>query len=170
MITALSVRPLLSDEWRTYRDLRLHALAESPNAFGRTLAEEEIRSDTDWAARLQSGENSRWNLLLIAEFGGEAIGLAWGRIETSDPDVANLYQMWVAPSHRGLGAGRMLLKGVIEWARAQKVRYLELGVTCGDTPAVRLYSRTGFSPIGDPQPLRSGSDLLAQGMRLVVEE
>jgi GNAT superfamily N-acetyltransferase len=90
--------------------------------------------------------------------------MAWGRIETSAPGVAAVYQMWVAPSHSGLGAGHRLLEAVIAWARAQNAFYLDLGVTCGESPAWRLYERAGFKPMGAPQPLRPGSQLLGQPM------
>ncbi|MDQ3397806.1 MAG: GNAT family N-acetyltransferase [Deinococcota bacterium] len=102
----------------------------------------------------------------MAEVDGEPIGLAWGRIEESNPEVANLYQMWVAPSHRRLGAGQMLLEAVIAWAKARDACYLDLGVTCGDSLARRLYARAGFEPVGEPQPLRLGSELMGQPMRL----
>jgi ribosomal protein S18 acetylase RimI-like enzyme len=163
-----TIRAFSADEWRVYKDLRLRALAESPDAFGSTLAEETGRLDAEWARRLASGVDSPMNLPLVAEVGGEPIGLAWGRIDTSGPDRAALYQMWVAPSHRGVRAGQMLLEAVIAWARARKASSLDLGVTCGDSPARRLYERAGFTPIGEPQPLRPGSKLLAQAMRLAL--
>jgi GNAT superfamily N-acetyltransferase len=168
MTDAPTIRAFTADEWRVYRDLRLRALADSPDAFGSTLAEEEGRLDAEWSRRLASGADARWNLPLVAEVRGEPIGLAWGRIETSAPDVAALYQMWVAPSHRGLGAGHMLLEAVIAWARAQNAAYLDLGVTCGNSPARRLYERAGFKPMGEPQPLRPGSQLWGQPMRLAL--
>lgn len=161
-----SIRTFAPNEWDTYKDLRLRALADSPDAFGRTLAEEQSRGDAEWSSRLASGVDSRWDLPLLAEIDGDMIGLAWGRIESSNLDVANLYQMWVAPHYRGLGAGQMLLKAVIDWARAANVCYLALGVTCGNNPAMRLYLRAGFKPVGEPEPLRPGSELLAQAMRL----
>jgi GNAT superfamily N-acetyltransferase len=165
-----SVRRLAPHEWPLYRELRLSALADSPEAFGGTLSEEQARTDAEWANRLESGNDPRWNLPLIGEVGAEAIGLAWGRIEISSADVANLYQMWVAPKCRGRGAGRLLLETVIEWARAQNARYLDLGVTSGDTPAMRLYLHAGFKPIGELQALRPGSGLWAQPMRLELRK
>jgi hypothetical protein len=101
MTDAPTIRAFSGDEWRVYRDLRLRALADSPDAFGSTLTEETGRLDAEWARRLASSADSRVNLPLVAEVRGEPIGLAWGRIDTSDPDVAVLYQMWVAPSYRG---------------------------------------------------------------------
>ena len=168
MIYTPLIRTFAVHEWRTYRDLRLRALADSPDAFGRTLAQEEGRPDAEWSSRLASGVESRWDLPLLAEISGEPIGLAWGRIESSNLDAANLYQMWVAPNCRGIGAGQMLLEVVIAWATAAKVCYLALGVTCGDSPAMRLYVRAGFKPVGEPEPLRPGSELLAQPMRLAL--
>ena len=165
MIHPPHIHALAQEERAVYKDLRLRALAESPDAFGSTLTKEQNRSDAEWASRLATGVNS-WDLPLVAEVDGEPIGLAWGRIEKSNPDVADLYQMWVAPSHRHLGAGRMLLEAVIAWATAKKARYLQLGVTCGISPARRLYSRAGFEPVGPLQPLRPGSELLGQTMRL----
>ena len=165
MIPTPHIRTLAHHEWSIYKDLRLRALADSPDAFGSLLAREQNRSDAEWASRLTAGSNSS-DLPLVAEVAEEPIGLAWGRIENSNPDVADLYQMWVAPSYRRLGAGKMLLAAVITWARAQNASYLELGVTSGNSPARRLYSRAGFEPVGLPQPLRPGSELLGQTMRL----
>lgn len=162
----LAVRTFSAAEWPVYRDLRLRALQDSPDAFGSTFAEEGGHADAQWARRLASGVDSQTNLAVVAEVHGEAVGLAWGRIDTSNPDVAVLYQMWVAPSHRGTGAGKMLLEAVIGWARARNASFLDLGVTCGNSPARRLYERAGFKPVAEPQPLRPGSQLLAQSMRL----
>jgi GNAT superfamily N-acetyltransferase len=165
-----SIRTFAGDEWRLYRDLRLRALADSPDAFGSTLVEEAGRPDAEWARRLASSADVRVNLPLVAEIRGQLVGLAWGRIDTSNPEVAALYQMWVAPPHRGRGVGEKLLEAVIAWATAQNAISLDLGVTCGDSPARRLYERAGFKPMGEPQPLRTGSTLLAQPMRLALKD
>jgi GNAT superfamily N-acetyltransferase len=76
----------------------------------------------------------------------------------------------VAPEHRGRGAGQLLLEAVLTWARAAGARDLALDVTRGDTPAVRLYARAGFRPAGDPKPLRAGSPLTVQPMRLALND
>jgi GNAT superfamily N-acetyltransferase len=160
------IRPFVSHEWPLYKSLRLRALAESPDAFGSTLAAEQGRSDHDWSNRLASGINSELDLPLVAEVDGVPAGLAWGRVDRDDPEVVNLYQMWVAPEYRGLGAGQMLVETVITWAKDKGARCLNLGVTDRDSPARRLYRRLGFAPVGQPEPLRPGSDLFCQSMRL----
>ncbi len=170
MAVAPSVRPFRAHEWKPYRDLRLSALADSPDAFGGTLAGEESRADGEWANRLALGADHRWNLPLLAEVAAQPVGLAWGRIEKADPDVANVYQMWVAPTHRGQCAGRLLLEAIIVWASAAGVRRVLLSVTCGDSPARALYVRAGFTPIGEAEPLRPGSDLLVQPMQMLLSD
>jgi len=141
----------------------------TPQEWRTTLAQEDRRSEEiDWSSRLASGVESHGDIPLVAEMGDEPIGLAWGRIESATPHLAHLYQMWVSPNHRGLGAGKKLLDAVIAWARAANVSYLALNVTCDDSPALRLYLRAGFQPIGAPEPLRPASDLLAQPMRLAL--
>ena len=164
-----SIRPFAPNEWTIYKDLRLRSLADSPDAFGRTLAEEREHLDAEWSSRLESGANSGLDLPLVAEVDDRPVGLAWGRIAESNPDVVHLHQVWVAPGHRGLGIGHALLETVIAWARAKNACYLALGVTLRDSPAMRLYRRSGFEPIGEPQPLRQGSKLLAQPMRLKLK-
>ncbi len=161
-----SIRPIESHEWRMYRDLRLRSLADSPDAFGTTLAQARERSEEQWSSQLASGAASRSELPLLAVVNGQPGGLAWAKIESSEREKADLYQMWVAPDYRKTGAGRMLLAAGITWARSSGARFLALGVTCGDTPARRLYSSAGFEPTGAPRPLRRESTVLVQPMRL----
>lgn len=161
-----SIRAFHSDEWELYRSLRLAALAESPNAFGSTLDAEQRRENAEWSARLASGTASGWARPLIAQIGVRAIGLAWGKLEATEPELAHVYQMWVAPAFRRLGVGRLLLEDLTAWARAAGAQNLCLSVTCGDSSAMRLYLRAGFKPNGSARPLRSGSTLMAQPMRL----
>jgi ribosomal protein S18 acetylase RimI-like enzyme len=164
-----AVRRLAAHEWPLYRALRLQALADSPDAFGSTFAAENALRDEDWAARLARGARSETDLPLVAEVDGVAAGLAWARFADDAADVAHLYQMWVSPAFRGAGAGRRLLDMAIDWARNRGLRTLVLGVTCGDTPAARLYARAGFQPVGPPAPLRPGSALLGQTLRLALD-
>jgi ribosomal protein S18 acetylase RimI-like enzyme len=163
------IRRFTAYEWQVYKDLRLRALADAPDAFGSTLASEQTRPDDDWAARLAGGVASGLQLPLLAEVDGAPAGLTWARIDDNDSSMGHIYQVWVAPEYRRLGAGRMLMQTVIGWAQAKNVRCLELGVTWADSPAVRLYLRNGFQPVSDPEPIRLGSELLGRRMRLELQ-
>ena len=168
MQSTFAVRRFTSNEWRTYKELRLRALGDSPDAFGSTLAAEQVSTDEQWSARLTRGVMSNADLPLVAEVSGRSVGLAWAKIDESEQSVVHLYQMWVAANFRRRGAGQMLLYAAIAWAKASSAEAIVLGVSCGDTAASRLYARAGFIPVGPPEPLRAGSPVLAQAMRLVL--
>lgn len=162
----MTIRRLTVADWQTYRALRLRALQDAPDAFAAMLAEQLARPDTAWAGRLATAAVSPDELPLIAEHDGAAVGLAWAKADGADPALVELFQVWVAPEARGRGIAAGLLREAVGWARARGFQAMMLGVTVGDTPAVRLYRRSGFRESGAPVPLRPGSSLLSQGMRL----
>jgi ribosomal protein S18 acetylase RimI-like enzyme len=161
-----TIRTIHPTEWQAYKAIRLRALADAPDAFGSTLSLEAQRPDALWQERLTLAAASNQDLPLFAMAGNEPIGLAWAKVDADDPGTVHLFQMWVAPEHRGRGVGRGLLEHAVRWARSRNATYLSLGVTCGDTPAFRLYASAGFVAVGAPEPLREGSPLRAVTMRL----
>ena len=164
-----AIRTLHPDDWPIYRDLRLRALADSPQAFCSTLAEESVRPDDAWAARLAAPALGAYRHAwpYVAELDGMAVGLAWVKLDTPDAATASLYQVWVAPQARGRGAGAALMEAAIAWARARRATTLHLDVTSGDGAAARLYRRTGFVDVGAPVP-RPGTGLAEQAMALAL--
>lgn len=162
----IEIRRFEPHEWRTYMMLRLRSLADSPNAFGSTLELEQQRLLEEWQSRLCAAAGSPTDLPLLAQYNQIPAGLVWVRIESADPVYGSVYQMWVAPEFRGRGLGVQLLQSAISWARIQQVDALHLGVTIGDTPAMRLYRDAGFQLNGAAQPLREGSAVLTQPMSL----
>ena len=157
------IRPLRAHDWPLHRAARLRALADSPDAFGSTLAEAVARPDAAWAARLREAERSGQDHPLVAEVKGELAGLLWAQRRA---DEVELFQVWVAPACRGRGVGAAMLAEALRWARATGAAGVLLDVTWGDSAAVRLYRRAGFREEGRPAPFREGSPLLAQVMRL----
>jgi ribosomal protein S18 acetylase RimI-like enzyme len=162
---ALLIRPLLADEWPLYRDLRLRALRDSPDAYGSILDLEAAMTDAEWAERLARGAHSPDELPLTAECEGEPCGLAWVRLDDDTRESAHLYQMWVSDAHRRRGIGRALVDAAAAWARLVGARRLELDVTSNNEAAVRLYEGAGFVTYGERRPLRLGSTLEAHSMR-----
>jgi ribosomal protein S18 acetylase RimI-like enzyme len=163
--SSVTIRPFEAAEWPAWRALRLRALADSPDAFSATLADAQARADETWQALLAQTVASPHHLPLLAEVNSKPAGLAWANIEA---DIATLYQVWVAPEHRGRGIARALLTRAIGWARERGATAVELDVTAGDTPAVRLYRRLGFEAAGAPLPMTNRGDLHEQAMRLLL--
>ena len=162
------IRRIRPEEWPAYRDIRLAALRDSPDSFGSTYEAEVARPDELWSSRVLAASTSGMDLALLAEEDGAACGLAWCKISSSEPGLADVFQMWVAPGSRGRGAGRALLGEIAAWARGAGVRTLRLGVTVADSPAMRLYRSFGFRPEGPTEPLREGSTLMAQTLVLAL--
>jgi ribosomal protein S18 acetylase RimI-like enzyme len=78
--------------------------------------------------------------------------------------------MWVAPECRGRGVAQGLLDAALGWARERSARFIELDVTLGNSAAARLYQRAGFRAVNAPVPMRAGSGLMLQAMRLVLDD
>lgn len=165
---AVHIRRFRTSEWQRYRDARLRALQDSPDAFSTTVDEARRWPENDWEARFRSVRVDT-HLPLCAEVDDVVAGMAWARIDAAAPQTAHVYQMWVEPAHRGRGIGRALLDEAIAWALTRGARRVTLGVTCGNTAASRLYAAAGFVPIGAPEPLRPGSALLVQTMTLTLD-
>jgi GNAT superfamily N-acetyltransferase len=164
------VRTFMPDEWLVYKELRLRSLEDTPNAFGSTLALELLRADTEWTERVRIAGTSGKDCALFAQLARVPSGLVLAKADASDPHTVNLFQMWVAPEARDRGLGGALLNAAIDWARHYGAHFTKLGVTWGDTPAVRLYRRAGFREMGATEPLREGSEVLAQTMVLSLVE
>lgn len=96
-------------DWERVKVVRLAALAESPSAFGSTLAEEREYDEADWR------EWRRETATFLAVQDGVPIGIAAGVSGTSR-DERKLIAMRLHPGHRGAGASMALLAAVRKWA------------------------------------------------------
>ena len=168
MAVRYTLQAFAPEQWELYRDLRLSALLESPDAFGSTHALEVARPAEMWRERLTTASSSGSDLPLLASVRDSPAGLCWAKRDALNPSIVNLFQMWVAPEYRCMGIGHALLARSLAWARGLGATQVHLGVTLANAPEHRLYLRTGFLPHGDPEPLRHGSSLHAQKMVLAL--
>lgn len=161
-----AIRRLAPGDWQAYRAIRLRALEDAPDAFGATLAEAQAWPEEEWAARLERAAVSGIDCPLAAEADGGLVALGWAKVDAQDGTIVNLYQMWVAPAFRGQGVAGALLDQAAAWARARGAGCMQLGVNCANPAAIRLYQRAGFVAVDAPYPMRPGTALLEQRMRL----
>ncbi len=127
-----------------FKDVRLRALKDMPTAFSSTFDEEAKLSDDDWITRAAqwSGKSS---VTYLAIEGSLTCGIASAYLDKQDHVQAHLASMWVAPTERRRGIGRMLVNAVMEWARARRVKTLRLIVTSNNQSAIRFYQDLGFA-------------------------
>lgn len=85
--------------------------------------------------------------ILVAEAGGQVVGLCTGQvvISTAEGGPAILVEdMVVAEPYRGQGIGRLLLSGLIEWARTQGATRMQLLADSNNQPALDYYQHLGW--------------------------
>ncbi len=141
-----------------YKNIRLRALQDTPSAFSSTYAKESKLTDADWLQR-SSQWNSARSVAYLAMDGGNAVGIAAGVFAGNDPTSANLMSMWVAPAHRRLGIGRMLVEAVAAWARGHNMLHLVLMVTSNNLHAMHFYQSLGFVLTGRSDSYRNDPTL-----------
>jgi ribosomal protein S18 acetylase RimI-like enzyme len=143
------VRRLEPDDWEAFRDIRLRALADSPDAFGSTRERERAYTEDDWRQRL-SGP-----VAVVEDPEPVAVGGVF-----LNADVPHVWGMWTDPAHRGRGHARQILDEVLPPDRTA-----QLDVNVNNPGARAAYERYGFVGTGVLEPLRPGS---AQMMELMV--
>lgn len=146
-------------DWERVKAVRLAALAESPSAFGSTLAEEREHVEADWR------DWCRHTATFLAVQDGTPIGIAAGVSGTSH-DERKLIAMWLHPEHRGAGASTALLTAVRNWALRDGATRLMLWVTRGNHAARRFYRRAGFTETGACKSLPSDPTLIEDQLAL----
>ena len=133
-------------EWEKLRELRLQALADTPEAFGSTLGESLARTDEEWRSRFAPRDGSV-NVVEV-DGDGDFVGMASGFLADGSSDVAYLVGMFVIPERRGEGIGRRLVDAVETWAVELGARRLALEVNPAVSAAAQLYERCGFQRTG----------------------
>jgi GNAT superfamily N-acetyltransferase len=157
--TDLVIARLAAADWAAFREVRLAALRDAPEAFGSTAADAEKLNEEEWRRRLEQ------RAVFLAQGSGKRAGLAAG-IGGDRPGEAELISMWVAPAWRGHGVGDRLVEAVLAWAAGEGLTTVGLWVAQGNARAERLYARHGFAATGRVQPMGGERrDLLEFEMR-----
>jgi len=131
-----------------------HALVDLAESVGREdgrwiLGTGPWRSVSDERRYLRTIDRHPDAAVYVADDDGHIVGrLSLSRdAHPASRHVADLGLM-VAESHRRQGVGTMLLERAADWARAARVRKLELHVFPWNEPALALYGSFGFEREG----------------------
>ncbi len=158
----MHVSTLTAADVLAYRALMLEAYEQAPDAFTTTAAEREAEPESWWVKRIGSADD------LATSFGawkddGSLIGTVALQYAAKPKTrhSALVLGMYVQPQERGKAVGLALLKAAIAAASARpEILSLNLTLTEGNTPALRLYRSVGFVEWGtQPQAIRTHSGL-----------
>jgi ribosomal protein S18 acetylase RimI-like enzyme len=141
--TEIEIRRLSPVEAAVYRTLRLEALRTAPAAYSSTYAFEHDQPLSWFADRLTQ------STVFGALIGDDLVGIAAFVAKQGEKEKHKglLVGMYVRPSARRRGIGRLLAAAVIDHARS-RVEILLLSVIAGNDAARRLYASLGFAAYG----------------------
>jgi len=148
----VTVRALGGEDWRAFREVRLTALKDSPDAFASSYETEAEYDEQLWRARMARSER------LLACDGDEPVGIvSLGQAE--EEGVAELFGMWVQPERRGSGVAWRLTHAAAMHARASGRRAVKLWVSTDNGRAVAFFSSYGFRPTDQRRPMTTDADV-----------
>jgi GNAT superfamily N-acetyltransferase len=141
-----------SASWQaTYRGLLPDAFLDSEVAHERA---------SYWRARL-SAPGAERRIVLIAERAGEPIGFVCVERQPASPWGVLLDNLHALPAHQGIGAGKLLMRAALDWAREHGEAQLYLYVLEGNAPAIAFYERQGWQFSGAEPDQMGGTDITA---------
>jgi ribosomal protein S18 acetylase RimI-like enzyme len=150
---------------RSFTTDRVYRIARTAHSF--TLEEVPVRPPLrkDFPLADDLGAGRAWEHGLVAEDAGTVVGFAafahraWNR-------RTELWHLYVAPSRRGQGIGRLLVETVVAAARDAGTRCVWLETSNLAYPAIQFYRRLGFELCGldlslyDPTSVATGEAAL----------
>ncbi|MGI9523587.1 MAG: GNAT family N-acetyltransferase [Hyphomicrobiaceae bacterium] len=160
------IRRIHANDWQELRSLRLSALAETPTAYGSSLARELEFTNNVWRERAHGAASGCTRATFIAEDKRGWIGIATGLSEVFSEEevVPLLVSMHVAPSARRKGIGMALIGAVTSWARSCGAGRIALWVTSDNQSAITLYRRCAFCFTGKVRTHSRCTDLVEEEM------
>jgi RimJ/RimL family protein N-acetyltransferase len=144
---------------QNYRDLRLEALKNHPEAFSSDYETYLVKPVSYWEDRLREQGTDSSVKMYFAEHEAQLIGMA-GIVRQNSPKgkhSALIISMYVRPDWRGLRIADGLIAACVDWARTEEIRVVKLAVVTTNTPAIRCYARCGFQVYGvEPKAIFAG--------------
>jgi RimJ/RimL family protein N-acetyltransferase len=132
------------------RKLRLEALTLHPEAFAADVDLTAAEGTDKWADRLAGYAATNSSAISIATAGEVLVGMAgigrghWPKTR----HLATLWGVYVNQDWHGLHICEQLLQACTDWATGTGKTVINLGVNISNIPAIRCYSRCGFTVYG----------------------
>lgn len=149
----MEIRRLTPADAPVYRELRLRALREHPDAFTSSYEEEAQRSVEHSVKRLADADTAFWGAWEGSQIAG-MVGLE-REARPKNRHKGHVVAMYVAPERAGAHLGRRLMDALLREAAIQGIEMLVLTVTEGNERATGLYERVGFRSFGiEPRAIK----------------
>ena len=142
-ISGLQIRRLETSDAALYREIRLEALKQNPEAFGSTFERENAQPLSWFEAALGRSD-------IFGAFLDETLAGIAGYVAQESPKQAHkalLWGMYVRSAARNSGLGKKLVAAVLSHARG-RVEMVQLAVVSENVGARWLYNALGFVEYG----------------------
>ena len=156
----LEIKLLAPEEWHVLRSTRLRALRESPTAFMSRYETEARWSEAQWR---ELPTAATW---VVAVEGNTVIGIAG--LMPDHRGKRYVESIWVSPAHRRRHVFRSIIAALADRCRCLRLPELLLWVIEDNAAAIVAYTRVGFVPTGERQPIRSGHTRWERCLRLAL--
>jgi GNAT superfamily N-acetyltransferase len=162
VVSEVSLRRVGPEQWREWREVRLAALADSPEVFSEGQGKVGDYDEAAWHEQL----NDSYGVWVLAVADSGTGPQPVGQIGAWVPmgNTPTLVQTWVHPSWRGRQVGDALVAEVLSWARERQHERIDLWVLENNLPARQLYQRHGFTATGEYVPCPDGPRLREERM------
>lgn len=144
----IQIRLLGEDEWQLYREVRLAALADAPEAFVARHEDEAACGEDFWRDRMVRAHR------IVAEREGKPVGLVGLGLHDGEPESAEVFGLWTAPTVRGQHVARDLVATAARQASRDGGRFLYFWAVSDNASAVGFASSFGFRPTSKRRPVR----------------
>lgn len=141
-----TVRPLEADDYPAWLESRREAYVRLWTGWGMDPGRARLRAEADHAELLPGGPDTTGTALRVLAHGGADVGTLWLATARARGSGAWVFDVEVAPAHRGRGHGRTLMLAAERECLAAGVRTLGLNVFTDNTAALRLYQSLGHRP------------------------
>lgn len=158
-VEGVSYVPLDEADWSLWRAVRLHALADAPQAFITSL-NNVLSKDTEAYWR---GYFPAVGRCFVAQAEQRTLGMARVVVDQQIAPVPMLMSLWVDPAVRGEGIAAHLVWACNDWVQTHLPgQPLRLEVNADNAAAIALYEKLGFVSVTDGT---AGEDELTYELR-----
>ena len=145
----MEITKLTGTEWQEYRNLRLRALKEDPQAFGTNYKTSLEYTEEEWKRRLDNASKGETNWLLFAKDNDKLVGMVGAYLEKEVKDTATIISVYVPNEERGKGISKKLMEHLLnELSHKTFLKKVKLTVNKNQASAVGLYKKFGFLETG----------------------
>lgn len=162
----IQIIQLPPERWKEYKELRLEALKNDPQAFGQKYVRAADFPDSYWIDHLKNTMSKNSLLVYFAENNGNLIGMmgAFFPVSKTEKDYARVFSVYVNKDFRGQGISKKLQDYLLSKLRKIKgLKKVIVMVNKQQQKAVNLYLKGGFKVI------KTQKELLGDGKEYEVD-